>query len=229
MRAPSGLIRTHSRERSPGCAFRKARTIERAFGFFLRQRHLRDRRSRCPRRLPWLSPSCVRCRPARTARTAQNADIRFLGKLLGDVIRAYGGEALVPPHRIHSRHLGRPPSWRGRSARRRAGPGCAQPRRDARLRAQLHAVLDAGESGRGSAGQSCRAGRRPGGRAATPGRTRHRCPPGGGAARSRADRAGADRASHRSDAQEHDRSSQPHRRADAPCAMPVASKRRTAT
>ena len=25
---------------------------------------------------------------------SQNADIRYLGKLLGDVIRAYGGEAL---------------------------------------------------------------------------------------------------------------------------------------
>jgi phosphoenolpyruvate carboxylase len=25
---------------------------------------------------------------------SQNADVRFLGKLLGDVIRAYGGQAL---------------------------------------------------------------------------------------------------------------------------------------
>src|ERR1700733_1245160 len=33
-------------------------------------------------------------RPAVSAPITQNADIRYLGKLLGDVIRAYGGDAL---------------------------------------------------------------------------------------------------------------------------------------
>ena len=51
----------------------------------------------------------------------QNADVRFLGKLLGDVIREYGGEALFRAHRIHPRRIGGPLSRCGQPAR--TGPG----------------------------------------------------------------------------------------------------------
>ena len=59
------------------------------------------------------------------------------------------------------------------------------------------------------------AARRSGGSAGAPRRRGRRPRAGRGAAGSRADRAGAHRASHRGDAQEHARSPQPHRRADA--------------
>ena len=155
----------------------------------------------------------------------QNPDIRFLGKLLGDVIRAYGGEALFRADRIYPLHLGRPPSRRGRrptrsipastrSASTTRSPSCAAsccsrcspiwPRTGRASRpSRAPTVAEALER------LAARGDRQGDGRCA---------------ARPRADRAGADRASDRSQAQEHDRPSQPHRRADARCATPGATE-----
>ena len=146
----------------------------------------------------------------------QNADVRFLGKLLGDVIREYGGEALF--RRIEFIRATSVDRYRGVGEVRGVGPGLDTLTLDetvAFVRSfMLFSMLaNLAEDLHGSRGRKGR--RRSCGRAAAPGLARHRWSPGGGAAQSRADRAGADRASHRSDAQEHARSSQPYRGDDA--------------
>ena len=154
-------------------------------------------------------------RPPSTLVVTQNADVRFLGKLLGDVIREYGGEALF--RRIEYIRATSVDRYRGVDDGRGVEPGLDALSLDetiafvrsfmlfsmlANLAEDLH-------------GRPRRTGRRSGRRAAAAGIDRHRRPPGGRAAQPRADRAGADRAPHRGDAQEHARSSQPHRGDDA--------------
>ena len=138
------------------------------------------------------------------------------GSMLGDVIRAYGGEALFRRiEYIRSTSVDRASRHR-RGRCDRSGAGRADARRHARLRARLHAVLDARQSRRGPAGRRRRAGRRPRRRASSGSARR-------ASAATRcstlldqcADRAGAHRAPDRGAAQEHDRPPQPHRRADA--------------
>ena len=84
----------------------------------------------------------------------QNPDIRFLGKALGDVIRAYGGERLFERTEHIRADQRRTPPRRRRGAGGGPWAGDAEPGRDARFRPRLHAVLDARQPCRGSAGRS---------------------------------------------------------------------------
>ena len=76
----------------------------------------------------------------------------------------------VPADRIYPLGLGRPASRRGAADAIDLGPRRAQPRRHARLRARLHALLDARQPRRGPAGRRGRAGRDLGRGARTAGR-----------------------------------------------------------
>ena len=136
---------------------------------------------------------------------SNNPDIVYLGKLLGDVIRADGGEALYE----HTEAIRAASVARHRDGRRRrAAARRPRPRPDARLRARVRAVHAVRQPRRGPAGRD--RGRRDQlrDRAGT-GRPHRRARP----ARPRADRAGADRAPDRSPAQVGARPPRPHRRA----------------
>ena len=93
--------------------------------------------------------------------------------------------------------------------------------RDSLICAQLHAVLDAGQSRRGPAGRGGRKRQHAGVCIKLSWRTRHRAAAGRGVARPRAHHAGADRAPHRGDAQKHAGSSQSN------CGIDAAARPRT--
>ena len=146
----------------------------------------------------------------------QNPDIRFLGRLLGDVIRAYGGERAVPADRIYPRGLGRPASRRRRPATRSIPAST-------RWRSTTRSPSCAASCCSRCSPTSPRIGRAsPPSRAPTSPTRSSGCEAQGigrdavaELLEQRADRAGAHRPSDRGAAQEHDRPSQPHRRADA--------------
>ena len=122
--------------------------------------------------------------------------------------------AALRPHRGYPSRLRRQPS-RCRRCRRGGRPAAgAGPGRDAVVCPWFHAVLDAGEPGRGPAARRRRRRGGPGRRAAAACRRgrlgRRRL----AAAGQGTDRSGAHGASHRGDAQEHARPSQSHRGAD---------------
>ncbi len=159
----------------------------------------------------------------------QNADIRYLGKLLGDVIRAYGGDRLF--EQIESIRASSVDRYRGVADASALGRGLEALNPDdtlAFVRAfMLFSMLANLAEDRAGRAERIRRGRRE--RASTDSaRKGVGAERGRKAAGSRADRAGAHRASDRSDAQEHDRPPQSHRRADAPAGHWAAPKRSAA-
>ena len=84
----------------------------------------------------------------------QNPDIRYLGRLLGDAIRVHDGDVLFD--RIETIRSASVDRHRGLAGQQRSGQraGSAQPRRHARLRPRLHALLAARQSRRGPAGRA---------------------------------------------------------------------------
>ncbi len=160
---------------------------------------------------------------------ANNPDIRFLGRLLGDVIRAYGGEELFK--RIEYIRATSVDRHRGVAGADAIDPGLDRLTLDETLdfvrgfmlfsmlanlaedRQGVAAEQDADVAARARAAEGAR----------------HRARRSDGAARSCADRPGADRAPDRSAPQVDDRPQEPHRRADVAQGSRGSRRPRTAT